>query len=114
MTAVADTYWQMPPNQGRALMIAQKEVSVFVYDAVRLEGLNFTLPEIQTLLQGITVGGHKLSDQQIAINQSETWKALFQRIRERQFPKSVPQACMPSLQKRRRWNGGAFVQDLCS
>ena len=49
MTAVADTYWQMPPNQGRALMIAQKEVSVFVYDAVRLEGLNFTLPEIQTL-----------------------------------------------------------------
>ena len=95
MTAVADTYWKMPPNQGRALMIAQKEVSVFVYDAVRLEGLNFTLPEIQTLLQGITVGGHKLSDQQIAINQSETWKALFQRIRERQF--QLAKECATSL-----------------
>lgn len=95
MPSCADTYWNMPANQSKALMIAQKEVSVFVYDAVRLEGINFTLPEIQTLLQGITVGGHKLSDQQIAINQSETWKALFQMIRESQF--QLTKECAESL-----------------
>ncbi|WP_405420642.1 Fic family protein [Marinobacter flavimaris] len=95
MTAAEDTCWSMPPNKSKALMIAQREVSVFVYDAVRLEGINFTLPEIQTLLQGITVGGHKLSDQQIAINQSETWKALFQMIRESQF--QLTKECAESL-----------------
>ncbi len=54
-------------------MLAKREVSVFVYDAVQLEGLNFTLPEVQTLMQGITVGGHLLSDQQIATNQADAW-----------------------------------------
>jgi hypothetical protein len=29
-----------------------------------------TLPEIQTLLDGVTVGGHKVSDQEIALNQA--------------------------------------------
>lgn len=43
-------------------MLAQREVAVFVYDAVQLEGINFTLPEIQTLMEGVTIGGHKLSD----------------------------------------------------
>ena len=97
MTASTDTYWNMPASQSKALMIAQREVSVFVYDAVRLEGINFTLPEIQTLLQGITVGGHKLSDQQIAINQSETWKALFQKIRDGQF--QITRECAEDLHK---------------
>lgn len=85
MPAANDTHWSMSPNREKALMLAQRAVSVFVYDAVRLEGINFTLPEVQTLLQGVTVGGHKLSDQQIAVNQGEAWKALFRMIRERQF-----------------------------
>ncbi|GGY76217.1 Fic family protein [Marinobacter zhanjiangensis] len=88
-----DKHWDMPPNQSKALMLAQREVSVFVYDAVRLEGLNFTLPEIQTLLQGVTVGGHKLSDQQIALNQGDAWKGLFRMIREGEFEVSQDCAC---------------------
>ncbi|MET4027652.1 Fic family protein [Marinobacter sp. MBR-99] len=80
-----DVHWSMKPNRDKALMLAQRAVSVFVYDAVRLEGINFTLPEVQTLLQGITVGGHKLSDQQIAVNQGDAWKRLFQMIRAGQF-----------------------------
>jgi hypothetical protein len=35
-----------------------------------LEGINLTLPEIQTLLDGVTVGGHKVSDQNIALIQA--------------------------------------------
>ena len=73
------------PNQDKALMLAQREVAVFVYDAVQLEGINFTLPEIQTLLQGITVGGHKLAEQQIAVNQGNAWRYLFTSIKNKTF-----------------------------
>lgn len=31
-----DTYWLMRPNREKALMLAQRAVSVFVYDAVRI------------------------------------------------------------------------------
>ncbi|KXS54505.1 MAG: filamentation induced by cAMP protein fic [Marinobacter sp. T13-3] len=51
MPQATDTHWLMTPNRDKALMLAQKAVSVFVYDAVQLEGINFTLPEVQTLLQ---------------------------------------------------------------
>ena len=44
-------------------MLAKRQLAEFVCDTVNLEGMNFTLPEIQTLLDGITVGGHKLTDQ---------------------------------------------------
>ena len=74
-------------------MLAQRDVSVFVYDAVRLEGINFTLPEIQTLLQGTTIGGHKLSDQQIEVNQGDAWKELFKMIRDGMFEVSQAYAC---------------------
>lgn len=93
MSSASDTYWSMPANRDRALMLAQREVSVFVYDAVRLEGINFTLPEVQTLMQGITVGGHQLSDQQIAVNQGNTWKELFQLIQTQQFELTQHRAC---------------------
>ena len=38
-------------------MLAKRQLSELVYDAVNLEGIPFTLPEIQTLLDDITVGG---------------------------------------------------------
>lgn len=58
-----DKHWNMKPNKDKALMLAKREIAVLVHDAVELEGIHFTLPEIQTLLDGITVGGHRLSDQ---------------------------------------------------
>ena len=57
------------PNRDKALMLAQRALGELVYDAVQMEGINFTLPEVLTLLDGVTVGGHKLSDQQITVNQ---------------------------------------------
>ena len=58
-----DTHWNMKSNKDKALMLARRQISELVCDAVNLEGINFTLSEIQTLLDGITVGGHKLSGQ---------------------------------------------------
>lgn len=74
-------------------MLAKRLLPEFVCDAVNLEGINFTLPEIQTLLDGITVGGHRLADQQIALNQGEAWRALFEWIKEDRFEITVQKVC---------------------
>ncbi|GGG01391.1 MULTISPECIES: hypothetical protein [Cysteiniphilum] len=50
------------PSRQKALFLAKRQLAEFVYDAVNLEGIHYTLPEVQTLLDGVTVGGHKLSD----------------------------------------------------
>jgi len=74
-------------------MLAKRQLAEFVCDAVNLEGINFTLPEIQTLLDGITVGGHKVADQQIALNQADTWRKLFELIEKNQFEVTAAKVC---------------------
>jgi len=91
--ASTDKKWKMKPDFGKALMLAQREVAVFVCDAVNLEGIAMTLPEVQTLLDGITVGGHKVNDQQITINQGKAWDHLFSSIKKDSFILSAEYAC---------------------
>lgn len=88
-----DTHWNIPPNPAKALMLAKRQLSEFVCDAVNLEGINLTLPEVQTLLDGITVGGHKLSDQQITVNQGNAWRQLFAWLAKDEFSVSATTAC---------------------
>ena len=83
----------MTPNKPKALMLAKRQIAEFVCDAVNLEGINFTLPEIQTLLDGITVGGHKLTDQQIALNQGNAWRAIFEWVEKDDFEITIEKAC---------------------
>ncbi len=88
-----DKFWNITPNKEKALMLARRQIAELVHDAVNLEGIHFTLPEIQTLLDGITVGGHRLADQQIAINQANTWKELFHLIEQDAFSVSIKTTC---------------------
>ncbi len=88
-----DTQWDMKPNKAKAVMLAKRQLAEFVYDAVNLEGIHFTLPEIQTLLEGITVGGHKVADQKIALNQADAWRALFKLIEKDQFEIAIEKVC---------------------
>ena len=74
-------------------MLARRQLAELVCDAVNLEGIPFTLPEIQTLLDGVTVGGHKIADQQVAINQTKAWKYLFGLIEQQLFRVSMETAC---------------------
>lgn len=74
-------------------MLAKRQLAEFVCDAVNLEGINFTLPEIQTLLDGVTVGGHKVTDHQIALNQAAAWRALFTLIEKNQFEVTPEKVC---------------------
>jgi Fic family protein len=88
-----DHRWFMKPNKPKALMLAKRQLPEFVWDAVTLEGLNFTLPEIQTLLDGITVGGHRIADQQIAVNQGQAWRTIFDWIETDRFDITNEKAC---------------------
>lgn len=85
MPPVNDTVWDMVPNKAMAEQLARRDIPSLVYDAVNLEGVAMTLPEVQTILDGITVGGHKISDQNMALNQAETWKHLFTMVKNDQF-----------------------------
>ncbi len=86
----SDTQWDMRPNPKLAKQLAIRDIPSLVYEAVNLEGIAITIPEVQTILDGITVGGHKISDQNIVINQAETWKYLFTLIEKQIFEFSKP------------------------
>jgi len=88
-----ESHWGMQADRDKARMLAQREVAAFVCDAVNLEGLAFTLPEVQTLLEGITVGGHRISDQQIVLNQGNAWRWLFDALRAERFSLSQAVVC---------------------
>lgn len=65
------------PNLKKYIFIARKMFAELVYDTAALEDSPYTFPEVQTLLDGITVGGHKLEDQQLVLNQAQSWKHLL-------------------------------------
>ncbi len=102
MNSNLDWAAKLKPNKPLALTLAKREVSVLVYDAVQLEGINFRLPEIQTLLDGITVGGHKLSDQLVATNQLEAWRLLFNMVERGEFSVSKEVACKIHSEARKK------------
>ena len=57
----------------------------YVWDAGVLEGNPFTFPEVKTLLEGVTVGGRKLSDQEQILNLAESSRHLMKLVRTREF-----------------------------
>jgi hypothetical protein len=57
----------------------------YVWDAGVLEGNPFTFPEVKTLLEGVTVGGRKLSDQEQILNLAESAKSLMDLVKNREF-----------------------------
>ncbi len=73
------------PNQELAFYLAKKDKIDFVYNTSALEGNAMTYPEVQTLLEGVTVGGHKLSDEQQVLNQNKSVDYLFELIESKSF-----------------------------
>lgn len=53
-----------------------------VFNMASLEGNPFTYPEVQTLLEGITIGGHRLSDEQQVLRIKEGWSLLFEKVKK--------------------------------
>lgn len=57
----------------------------FVWDASVLEGNPFTFPEVKTLLDGVTIGGRKISDQEQILNLAESSKHLLALVKSGKF-----------------------------
>lgn len=57
----------------------------YVWDAGVLEGNPFTFPEVKTLLDGVTVGGRKLSDQEQILNLAQSSRHLLELVRGQEF-----------------------------
>ncbi|MCK9553268.1 Fic family protein [Aquamicrobium sp.] len=73
------------PNQKLYFALAKKDKVDFIYNTSALEGNAMTFPEVQTLLEGVTIGGHKLSDEQQILNQNRSVNLLFEMIENNTF-----------------------------
>jgi Fic family protein len=69
----------------RAVWRFEKMLPGYVWDAAVLEGNPFTYPEVQTLLEGITVGGRKLSDERQILNLSQSANELTRLVESGRF-----------------------------
>lgn len=67
-----------------------KMLPEFVWDASVLEGNPFTFPEVKTLLDGVTIGGRKVVDQEQILNLAESSKRLLAMVKSGQFELSKP------------------------
>jgi len=59
------------------LATAKRMLPEYIFDNAKLEGNPMTFPEVKTLLDGITVGGHKLSDERQVLNLRKSWHLLI-------------------------------------
>jgi prophage maintenance system killer protein len=83
----------MKQDKKKALFIAQKVFAELVFDVQSLEGMPFTLPEVQTYIQGITVGGHKVTDEAKLKQQILGWQKLIELVKTDTFAVSKEVAC---------------------
>jgi hypothetical protein len=56
-----------------------------IWNTAALEGNNFTLPEVRTLLEGVTIGGKRLEDEQQIIALSQAYNRLDEMVGTGEF-----------------------------
>jgi len=76
--------------QQRVCFRFYKMLPEFVWDAAMLEGNPFTFPEVKTLLDGITVGGRKVSDQEQVLNLARSSRHLLALVKNGRFAVTKP------------------------
>jgi Fic family protein len=74
-----------PGTVKRALWRFSRSLPEFVWDAAMLEGNPFTYPEVQTLMEGVTVGGRKLSDERQILNLAAASRRLGELVSAQGF-----------------------------
>ncbi len=67
------------------LFTTKRMHSELVYNMTKLEGNPFTYPEVKTLLDGITVGGRRLTDQEQVLRVSRAWEELRNQVARNMF-----------------------------
>ena len=67
------------------LFAANKLKSQLVYNMAKAEGNTHTVAEVTTIVEGFTVGGKKLREQQQVIQIAKAWEYLIQLVKSDQF-----------------------------
>ena len=81
-------------NKKLNIFLAKKDKVDYIFNTSALEGNAMTYPEVETLLEGITVGGHKLSDEHMILNQNSSLKVLFNLLDSDNFDTSKNTLCL--------------------
>ena len=81
-------------NKKLNLFLAKKDKVDYIYNTSALEGNTMTYPEVETLLDGITVGGHKLSDEHMILNQNNSVQLLFDLLENNKFDLTKQTLCL--------------------
>lgn len=82
-----------PSGIDRARARFRAALPELVWNDAALEGNNFTLPEVRTLLDGVTVGGKKLEDEQQVLALGEAYEELDRMVAEGRFRLDYPTMC---------------------
>lgn len=72
------------------IFLAKKTIVENIYHLAKLEGVNVTFPETQTILNGVSVGGLSMDDVQVILNLRDAWRYTLENIDE---PFSLDFAC---------------------
>lgn len=62
------------------VFLAKKSVVAAIYNSAKLEGINVTFPQTQTIIDGRTVSGLDTDDMLIILNLRNAWKYLLNHI----------------------------------
>ena len=74
-----------PNSVDRAVFRYRQMLATFVHDASALEGNPFTWVEVKTLLDGVTVGGRRITDERQVLNLADAANDLFAMVRNGKF-----------------------------
>jgi Fic family protein len=72
-------------NKSLAIMQAKRMLPEYIFDTAQLENNPLTFPEVKTLIDGITVGGHKIHDVEQVLNIQNAWSLLFELLQRNEF-----------------------------
>lgn len=86
-------------DKKKALALAYKMLPEYVFDTSQLENNPLTFPEVKTLMDGITIGGHKISDVEQVLNIKNAWFSILHQIKNDKF--------VVSKQRSDKWNNSS-------
>lgn len=79
-------FTQIPESdQGRAIFRFRKALPDLIWNTAALEGNTFTLPEVRTLLDGVTVGGKRQEEAEQILALSEGMEAMLAHVEAGDF-----------------------------
>ena len=65
------------------IFLAKRNIVDNVYANARMEGINVTFPQTQTILEGVNVPNLKLDEIQVILNLRDAWNYVINNIREK-------------------------------